>query len=111
MQKFTVTEQHLKLLKKMNVGWDNCEFGAPCINPKRPYGNSSVLVNMADILEMDLFKDEYGEKYITENQENELTCLHRDMETVLQIVLATETFEAGDYHASDYSRNWTRVRA
>jgi hypothetical protein len=47
---FTVTEDHLKLLRRAYIGWDDCEFGAPGIDPKRPYGNSDVIGDIAEIL-------------------------------------------------------------
>ena len=43
-------EEHLKLLKEMYVGWNECEFGAPEIDPKRPYGDSDVYEDMNKIL-------------------------------------------------------------
>lgn len=50
---FTVTEDHLKLLRHIRgVRWDPGEgFGAPFINSKRPYGNSDVPRDVAEILE------------------------------------------------------------
>ena len=47
---FTVTEDHLKLIKNFCVGWQDCDFGAPEIDPKHPYGNSSVCSDIANIL-------------------------------------------------------------
>jgi len=47
---FEITREHLKLLKNMYVGWDDCEFGAPNIDPKRPYGNSDVINDIANAL-------------------------------------------------------------
>ena len=47
---FTVTEEHLKLLRRAYVGWDPCEFGAPAIDCKRPYGNSDVISDIGEIL-------------------------------------------------------------
>lgn len=49
IKKFTVKPDHLKLLKKMCVGWRDCEFGAPEIDPKRPYGNSGVYGDIGQI--------------------------------------------------------------
>jgi len=49
-KQFELKQEHLTLLKKANVGWQDCEFGAPEINPKRPYGNSGVLEDMFEIL-------------------------------------------------------------
>jgi len=64
---FEVKKEHLALLKRMCVGWQNCEFGALEIDPKRPYGNSDVLQDMIEIIGMeqikeDLFKFELFEK-------------------------------------------------
>ena len=55
---FEVTEEHIQLLRDMVVTWWNCEFGAPAIDPKRPYGNSWVYGDIAETLKLepDLFK-------------------------------------------------------
>ncbi|MCU1325011.1 MAG: hypothetical protein JWN34_381, partial [Bryobacterales bacterium] len=50
MSDFFVTSEHLKLLQRMCVGWQDCEYGAPEIDPKRPYGNSSVEYDILEIL-------------------------------------------------------------
>ena len=107
MIKFKLTEEHIKLLREGNVGWFNCEFGAPFMDPKRPYGNSYVLGDIARIVDMDLFKDEYGEEHFTKEQSDYAVNLHRETETALQIILATGEFTPGDYEADDYSRNWS----
>lgn len=39
---FEIKNEHLELLKRAFVSWDSCEYGAPAINCKRPYGNSYV---------------------------------------------------------------------
>jgi hypothetical protein len=50
---FTVTEDHLKLLRHAWVdAWNEGEgYGAPSINPKKPYGSSNVEVDIARILD------------------------------------------------------------
>ena len=48
---FTVTDEHLQLFRRAHVFWDEAEFGAPSINPKRPYGNSNVYADIAEILD------------------------------------------------------------
>ncbi len=48
---FTVTADHLKLLRAAYVDWDACEFGAPAIDSKRPYGNGGVVRDIANIVE------------------------------------------------------------
>jgi len=83
---FTITENHLNLLKRLNVEWYDCEFGAPCIDPKRPYGNSNV---ESDIYEMTKMK---GDKAL---------FIHKEMQIVLQIIFATGLIETGDYEKQD----------
>jgi hypothetical protein len=41
--RFTVSDEHLRLLRRAYVSWDETEFGAPEIDCKRPYGNSDML--------------------------------------------------------------------
>lgn len=102
-QKFTVTEDHLKLLGRAYVTWDDCEFGAPGINCKRPYGNSSVYSDIAEILDI---KPEGEDGDFTAQQEQLMNSLHRETQTVLQIILVTGVMIAGDYEADKYDTNW-----
>jgi hypothetical protein len=125
---FEVKKEHLLLLKQMCVGWQDCEFGAPEIDPKRPYGNSDVLLDMVeiigikkvgeDVFQFDLFGKQYfiyGEnKYNLEVKGKELikilNDLHKETETVLQIALRTGMFKEGKYKLKDkYSDNWEYI--
>lgn len=103
---FILKEDHLKLLRKMIVGWDNCEFGAPTIDCKKPYGNSSVYEDMAKILDIKGFVDADEEISFSKEQIKYMSDLHKDTENALQIVLRTGKFEAGIYIADEYSDNW-----
>lgn len=101
---FTVTEQHLKLLKRAYVTWEYVEFGGPAINGKRPYGNSDVLRDIAEIIgEGPMMvgnwgdaEDEEREQWLEDNAER-LAKIHGEVGIVLQIVLATGHAEPGDY--------------
>ena len=121
---FEVKKEHLMLLKRMCVGWQNCEFGAPEIDPKRPYGNSGVIGDMIEIfgkeVKRGIFKiDICGkEYYVTTDEdsgdmdelENILRNLHKETETVLQIALQTGMFKEGKYRLKDkYSINWEYI--
>jgi len=98
---FKLTEEHIKLLKRMQVGWSCCETGAPEIDPKRPYGNSWVAGDIHEILTGE-FLDELDYEL-----EDKYYKLHRETETALQIVLLTGKFEPGHYKCSNpYSGNW-----
>ena len=81
----------------MYVSWDSCETGAPCINPKRPYGNSDVETDIAELLGWELFVDRDGEKSLSIAQYELAQKLHKDTQTALQIALCTQSFKEGIY--------------
>ena len=105
-KEFTLTEEHIKLLSKMVVGWQDCEFGAPEINPKRPYGNSSVILDMAEILGMESMVCPHCDTPLEEQDEDKLNDLHKETETALQIVLSTQSFKPGKYVVDRYKHDW-----
>ena len=96
---FELTEEHLKLLQRMYVGWQWCETGAPEIDPKRPYGNSAVEADIAEILGFELFDYDEDEDYGEYNEEalQRAEKLHLETMIALQIVLKTQSFEPGMY--------------
>ena len=95
---FEVTEEHLKLLKHSHVMWRASEYGAPMIDPKRPYGNTSVESDIAEILGWEELDSQRAEK------------LHRELEIVLQIVLVTQTFQIGIYYLeNEYTTDWIKL--
>lgn len=124
---FEIKPEHLKLLKEMNVGWDTCEFGAPCIDPKRPYGNSNGVDDVARVIELIKTKKnvefdaaeakEYESlgDYLEEAEWSEETYqylrdLHKQTEVVLQICLSTLSFQVGKYKKRDkYGSEWVRI--
>ena len=105
LEKFTLTENHLKLLRRANVTWSRSEFGAPAIDPKRPYGNSYVIEDVAEILDALLYVHDDVDEKVYET----LYKLHTETEIALQIVLETGSFEAGDYERQKYFGRWERV--
>lgn len=110
---FEVTEDHLTLLRNAYIGWDDMEFGAPCIDPKRPYGNSHVVGDIARLLYPDVvveLDDETAEDWLDKN-EDALTQIHRETQTVLQIAVSTGEFRAGTYVRRGYDAQWERMEA
>lgn len=99
---FEVTEHHIKLLRRANVSWGSDEYGAPAIDGKRPYGNSDVFGDIAEILGI---KPGDGKEF-TPKQESEMDFIHRGTETALQIFLATGEMKAGHYEARKYTNEW-----
>lgn len=106
MRRFTLTADHITLLRCAYVRWEDCETGAPAIDCKRPYGNSWVEMDIARKLGWDVFLDQFEEPYLSKDQADRATELHRETETALQVILAKGTFQMGTYVADDYRDNW-----
>lgn len=110
-KKFTLTKEHLKLLRRFNVGWQDCETGAPEIDPKRPYGNSAVANDIYEILTGDSVGCTNSKlDELTKKEEARCMKLHTETETALQIVLATGSFETGKYECDWYGNRWYKVK-
>lgn len=91
-------------------------MGAPCIDSKRPYGNSDVIGDMYEILtdkvidenELDSQDIDYDE--FVDSLHDKYEKLHRETETALQIVLSTGKFEIGKYVLNNYGKDWVKVQ-
>jgi len=94
MKTFEFTADHLKLLRTMYVGWQDCEYGAPEIDPKRPYGNSDVEPDIHEIL---TGETEYE---LTDEQRERYAQLHRETQTAIQIMLQLGQVQLGAYTTS-----------
>ena len=106
---FEVTEDHIKLLKGMYIGWDDCEFGAPAVDPKRPYGNSSVIADIAEILGW-MDDDWWDGDQETDQWREAGNKIHNEMQTVLQILVRNLSIEPGTYKTStSYGNDWTKA--
>ena len=99
MKKFTITEDHLKLLRHLWVF--QSDDGAPFVDSNRPYGNSNIADDIADILGWEKEPIGMGGKVITVEQEARAEVIHREMGTVLQICLRTMLFSTGTYILAD----------
>lgn len=96
-QTFTLTEQHIKLVRAMCVEWsDEAYDGAPAVNIKRPYGNSFVPGDVAKILGLDLGRDEETGRYDDATTDS-LMAIHQQTAIALQIIISTGCFEPGEY--------------
>ena len=106
---FEVTEDHIKLLKNSYTSWSSMEYGAPMMDPKRPYGNSDVVRDMAKVLDREIFDPKTGERI--DDKADDLYKIHKQMETVLQILLdnARKGIETGTYERQKYGGNWSKV--
>ena len=99
---FKLTADHIKLLRRANVGWNDAETGAPEIDPKRPYGNSDVAGDVCEILGWrpeGCAGDDDG--CYTEEQRDRALALHRETETALQIILQMGEMTPGTFRQTD----------
>lgn len=137
---FEMSKFHVRLLHHMYVDWNDQAYdGAPAIGLKRPYGNSDMLSDIAEIVvgQRGEFPNErHGkpyldpEEYTRFDREGEiisidvhdedgiqvlprqaLEILHRETQVALQIVLSTGSWEPGTYRKTrQYDRtSWERV--
>jgi hypothetical protein len=112
VKRFTVTENHLKLLRRAHVNWDYGEsYGAPEIDCKRPYGNSYIELDIAEILgapDGD-WEWEGGERVLRPEARERYMRRHVETAIALQIALATGEFRPGRYsRTEEWSIDWRR---
>jgi hypothetical protein len=110
-QYFEIRRNHIRLLKEVYIDWCNTEFGAPSIDPKRPFGNSYVYGDIGRILGIkgDI-DDGYSNGGYSDEQEREMGEIYRDLQFVLQIAIATGSFKIGKYRAKLYTTGWKEIR-
>jgi hypothetical protein len=111
VKRFTVTDEHLRLLRRAYITWEGGEFGAPGIDSKRPYGNSNVYSDIAEILGLvdgDDWQDEVEDEWPPPELEWRLLKLHVETAIALQIGLATGEFRAGRYVREIERNAWRR---
>lgn len=109
---FIVTDEHIKLLRNAYVRWDDCEYGAPAIDPKRPYGNSSVEEDIINLLGWEKGDrcphcNEYLED-ISDDLLDSAYTIHCETQTALQIFLFTGEMKPGCYRKVAF-RKWELV--
>ena len=92
--RFTITEDHLKILRCIYVERDASH---PHINRDRPFGNSNVRVDVLETIGEKPFINMDGEEMYTEEQGKLAEKIAKEANTALQICLCTGAFQAGDY--------------
>lgn len=111
VQEFELKQVHLDLLQNTFIDWEDCEYGAPSIDCKRPYGNSDVEDDIAEIIKLKKKGNwDYSEECWNEKASHFLSDLHRQTQLALQIILHCKTFRLGKYQKTDkYSQDWKFV--
>jgi hypothetical protein len=107
---FTLLPEHVMLLRRVYVDWNDCEYGAPCVDAKRPYGTSSVALDIAEILGWEPEEDADEDGLILSREQTERAQeLHKGTRVALQVILRTGSFEPGEFVADNYDQNWRRL--
>jgi hypothetical protein len=110
-ERFKMTEDHLKLLKRMSFRWeDDCYDGSPAVDCKRPYGNSDVWLDVAEITGIVPTEDDDGEKHYPKGSREKCMALHREAGTALEIVMQFQSFELGEFARNNPWGSWRRVQ-
>lgn len=97
---FEITDDHITLLQAAEWEYSDCEFGAPAIDPKRPYGNSSVETDLAELL-IPGFKEMNDDDQAAELDDGWLVRTHRELVTVLAVAISARSFAPGIYRRGD----------
>jgi hypothetical protein len=108
MERFELRAEHVTLLRAANVWWWGAEYGAPCIDPKRPYGNGDVENDIGRLLGATMLGDDGDGPCYSSVQRAAFRTWHKETEKALQVILASGSFEPGVYVADKYSRRWRR---
>ncbi len=105
--KFELKKEHIKLTTRLDFLADAFfvpEEGMkyiPCINPKRPFGNSSILRDIIEIT-TGTVPDE-----LTEDQEQQAKRFLIELPVALEVIMETQTFTPGVYDVDDYRAAFT----
>ena len=109
--RFTVTKDHIKLARNIVFDWNDSEevpLGRLMMDRRRPYGDSNIPRSIADAVWLKGVEVSSGEIFLTKEQEDYCLKLHREMETVLQIIVETGKFKSGTYEYT-YFEGWKYV--
>lgn len=106
---FVLTSEHIKLLRRLTVYWriNRDGYSAPTVDVVRPYGNSDVHGDIAEILGLPQPDWDAGETF-SPDQTILMDAFHRETEFALQVVLQTGQFQPGLYARRWYT-DWILV--
>lgn len=105
--KFEVHEDHYKLLRRMYVTWESCEFGPPSIYCKKPYGNGDVYYDIAEILE--IIPENTEDEWFTDSQIKYMDQRHYEMKNYLQILCRFGEIPSGVYKRKATYEPWVKI--
>lgn len=102
---FLLKREHLALLAEAEIDFDeHTEYGAPLIDPKRPYGNSMGIEE--DIARAVGILSPTEERPLTQGEHDLCYSLHRDLAVALQVVFQSGQMTPGYYVFDTERRKW-----
>lgn len=108
---FTVKQKHLKLLKNLVItSYD--EYRTPCVDGKRPFGNSDIdrdMLTILGVVDKERWYDLTDEQRGMLREVCELDKLFKEMRVCLQILTANLGISEGLYEASEYGYDWKKA--
>jgi len=109
VKEFRVTDNHIKLIRKMIVNWEGLYSGSPMIDPIQPYGTTCVQCDIAKILGIKpRFSHHDNTLEYREDQLEHMEKLHKETQIVLQIFLSTGKMEEGLYRDKLWNQ-WEKI--
>ena len=110
--RFTLTTEHVRLLRALNWQWDDTEFGGPAVDPKRPFGNSTgIHEDIAQIIapEFAELPPNEVESWLDETT-GWLESAYRETQMALAVVLSAGQITPGVYERGS-SGPWSLAAA
>ena len=105
VHEFTVTEQHIKAIQEMSFVWTATSDLPDCkLDGNRPFGNSDIYVDIADILGIGVDDEEYGD--YSDEDIDKIEFFFLDLRTVLEILTQTCNLMVGTYRRDSWMDKW-----
>lgn len=103
IKRLKVEQHHIDLLKLMYIDMNYGDGCGPGCNTKRPYGNSDICRDIANVLD-------YDDEDLTSEQYDVIWKVHEEMVCVLQILCdnCEDGIKLGVYESSEYDE-WKYV--
>lgn len=109
--KFILKTEHLALAEYLNfqttVVTDSTDIFRPVIDIKRPFGNSSILLDVCEILGYS--RDEKTGGYSEEDMDR-AEMLLIELPVALHVILKNRTFELGEYEVDEHTALYYNYR-
>lgn len=112
----TITEDHLILIRNLNITWNNSQSGAPSIDEFDPFDLDKPLIRSLMILLKDqpcmqqIKKDNNKEwEELDDLDCYELESIYKDLDTALKILTTNLSIQEGAYEYNSNEKKWILI--